>query len=140
MSLDRALAIKSILASYLKDVYSSAIHFKMPHEKLLERKQLFVLNDPLYRKAPRWVHAYLNGMEDIMRDNIYRYHLVWLMSVDGKLLTRKEMDELYKQEKAIADKHKPNDDYKSPWARVNSELSNHYWKDDNGNPLRDKPF
>lgn len=35
-------------------------------------------------------------------------------------------------------KHQPSD-YKSPWQRVNGELSRHVWKDSAGNPLRDKP-
>lgn len=141
MSLDRALRVRDHLAVRLQDVYSTAINLKMTHDQLLQRRTIYFFNDPLYKKVPRWVHSYLEGMEKVLNNHLWHHNLVWLMSVDGKLMTGKEIDKLTKQEEAkYSLSNKLSNDYKSPWSRVDGDLSYHCWKDDNGKPLRDKTF
>ena len=41
---------------------------------------------------PAYVRGYLQAIVDTKRDEIYQRDMVWLLSVDGNLLTSKEVD------------------------------------------------
>jgi hypothetical protein len=68
---------------------------------------------------------------------------MWVLSVDGKLMTSKQVDELTRTEND-ANRATPNTfptkEYRSPWSRVDSEKSQHVWIGKDGAPMYDKPF
>lgn len=171
VSSSRAHRIQNTLMLRLKDIFSHTIHFKLTHNDMCDRILKDVIDSPEAKKAPKYVNAYIQGVWDTMRENLYKNHIVWLLSCDGMLMTHKEVNELTKKEvsdmyRAFAAmceesvqeykkhggscRHPPTEeeferkfipsDYRSPWARINGDLSRHVWKDAQGSPLRDKPF
>ncbi len=106
---------------------------------------------------PAYVRGYLQAIVDTKRDEIYQRDMVWLLSCDGELLTSKEVDEKTRlewkeQERKFSFREGAPErewmpaDYKSPWSRINSDLSRHCWMS-YPNPrtgertiLRDKPY
>ena len=73
-----------------------------------------------------------------MRDNLYRDHLLWVLSVDGKLMTSEEVDQKTIEEKGT--KMSEEEFYRSPWSRINGDLCRHVWTYKDGQPMYDKPF
>lgn len=143
----RASRIAAELKKRLLDIIFQGIHFKQTHDFISQRIIAGVLDTPEWRKAPGYVCSYLQGVSDTKRDEIYHYHLAWLLSVDGSLLTSKQVNALTRMEKEYGQSlpdgsriYSTDPGYKSPWSRVDSSLSRHVWKDANGNPLADKPY
>lgn len=153
----RASRIQDVLKSRLLDIFSKAKHFKFTDDELRNA----VINDVLHshegKLAPRYVLAYLHGVWDCLRDDVWYRHLAWMLYLDGKLMTNKEVDEVTRQEKeelhrdyAVANNIEIRSseresnyipaDYKSPWSRIDSDKSRHVWLDENKKPMLDKPF
>lgn len=153
---DRAYRIQVKLRQRLLDTISNCIHFHTTAEYLSAQVGA-VFGNPDLKRAPRYVSSYLRGVWDTKREDIQQHHLVWLLYCDGSLLTSEQVDELTLKEhtamwtafcttwrkiptlQEFIAKLLPSD-YKSPWSRINSELSRHVWKDAQGNPLVDKPY
>ena len=135
---DRAYRIQKKYAEKIKDIYSRAVSYKSPHETTSELLSSEVWRSPELKKAPSYVRSYLQGMNDCKFDEIYRHHLAWMLSLDGKLMTRKQVDEQAALEKEMALDRNPS--YRSPWQRIDSDSSRHVWLDSKGNPLPDKPY
>lgn len=138
ISLDRSLRIRETLSTCVFNVYSTAIRCHHTHDQLLNARTELVFKHSDYKKAPNWVRSYLQGMEKVLMANIWNQHLVWMLSVDGELLTSKEVSLLTEKEKGMSLSKEPG--YRDPWMRVDGDLSRHCWKDRQGNILRDKPF
>jgi hypothetical protein len=138
LSADRAYKLQSKLKVRLLDIISMHISCKSKHEVICKSINDQVMMEAQIRRAPARVLAYLQGIKETRMDDIYRYHLVWCMSVDGNLYTSAEMNTLSANEiKVGLDK---DADYRSPWARCDGDKSTHVWKDEKGNVLKDKPY
>lgn len=178
---DRAYRIQTKLKARLLDIISQGVCFKLTHDEVCEQVRDKVMGDSDWKKAPAYVHTYIQGVWDAKRDEMYRYHIVWVLSCDGKLMTSKEVDELTKKEKeelyaahvkwcedSVSEYNKNGGscrrpdtleefsrnfsrgiavglgirsvDYKSPWSRIDGDLSRHVWKDAQGNPMLHKPY
>lgn len=130
----RAYKLQSKLRLRLLDIFSSARSFCSTSEEISERTRKVFEENP---KMPAYVRGYLQAIVDTKRDEIYQRDMVWLLSVDGNLLTSKEVDALGEKE---------GSPYKSPWSRINSDLSRHCWMSDpdprtgERTILRDKPY
>ena len=124
--------------SIAKDVYNSAILFHWSHKRLLENLEQRLYSLPAWKKAPRYARAYVTGWMLCRADHIWEHQTVWVMSVDGQLLTGKEIDALTTKEKQEGLDCRVA--YRSPWGRIESEKSCHVWRDAAGNPMRDKPY
>lgn len=126
ISVDRALRIQAKLKNRVSELYSLARSFHLTHDELLERRKA-ILESTEWQKAPYWATSYVRGYEECLRDTLYRHELEWRMWVDGRLLTRGEIDAIQATEPIKCEN--------SVWSRIDSEKSRHCWK---GRP--DKPF
>ncbi len=138
LSHDRAFQLQTELKSRLLDIISESICFSSPHGTICDKVHERVFAEAERRRAPARVLAYLRGVYDTRLDDLYRYHLVWVMWVDGSLLTSAEMRALSDLELKLDTSKSP--DYRSPWARCDSDKSVHVWKNSKGEILRDRPF
>lgn len=137
ISADRAYRIKEKLRARIVDIYNTARVFHHTHEAILESMKRDVWDAPELARAPSWVRSMLHETQRCLGDENWRL-LTWMLSVDGALLTSKEVDALTAKEKAEGlDKAK---DYRSPWSRVDSERSRHVWTGKDGSPIRDRPY
>lgn len=146
---DRSYKIQRLLKSKIKDIFTDVFYFKLTIETLNDKINT-LMNGNEAKRTPSYIRSYLQGYIDARRDDIYRNHLVWLKSCDGKLLTTEELDRLIVEEVKQGYLHPPfgssqltgitKTTTKSPWQRTDPDLSCHVWKDVQGNPLRDKPF
>jgi hypothetical protein len=142
ISSDRAYRIQRKMESHLWDIYSQTVMFQRTHEQMSLQVSQQVYSSSNLQKAPAYVHSFLQGMLEVMRSNIYREHLVWALSIDGKLMTSKEVDQLTAQEKKEQDLCGIpfNWEYKSPWSRVDGDKCRHVWKKADGTPAYDRPY
>lgn len=140
MSLDRAIRLQSEFLQSAQDVMSNCIYFKLTHDDILEHLNARIFSRPEWKKVPAYVQAYINGWLRCKYDSIYLQHLIWMKSVDGNLLTTKEMYELCNKESIPFEVANSAEGYKTPWARCDTDLCRHVWKDENGNPLVNKPY
>jgi hypothetical protein len=137
ITLDRALTIQHKMQVRVADIYEAAIVMYMTSEQISERvREVFA--DKTYDKAPTWVISYVQGYSAARKDAIYRYHLVWVMWLDGRLCTRGEVDQATEEELEAGEDRSPH--YRSPWQRIESDKSRHVWKDKNDQPLYDMPY
>jgi hypothetical protein len=136
MTRARAYKLQSKLKLRLLDIFSSARSFCSTSEEISERTRKVLEENP---KMPAYVRGYLQAIVDTKRDEIFQRDLVWLLSCDGELLTSKEVD-------ALGEKEGSRNTYKSPWSRINSDLSRHCWmsypdpRTGERTILRDKPY
>lgn len=125
------------LLKQVQETYSLAVQLHLTYQEIAERLDQRVYSDPAWSRLPSYVQTYIFGWLECKRSEINRYHMVWLMSVDGQLLTSKEMSLLDEQERKY---HFIYDaDHRSVWARCNMDLSRHVWCNRDGIPLKDKP-
>jgi hypothetical protein len=137
---DRAYRIQEKMVARIADIYSNAKHFHQTHDTILENMSSKVWNDPELKKAPAYVRGYLMGYLKAISESLWNNNLVWVLSCDGKLITSKEVDLLTAEEKRFPPIRYKGEEYRSPWSRINSDLSRHVWKSASGNPILDKPF
>jgi hypothetical protein len=137
ISIDRALRLREKLKLRAGDIFSRAIMFKWSHEDIQEETiKLHASNE--WKRSPGWVQSYLRGYIDARRDNIYRDNLMWVLSLDDKLVTSREVDTATKDEQELGITKCTS--YRTPWQRVDGEKSRHVWKDSEGQPMLDKPY
>ena len=143
ISSDRAYRIQRKMISKVADIYSTHVHFHTTYEDCSEALRVSVLSSAELALCPERVRAYIDGYCEAMRDQVWRRNVMWVLSCDGKLMTSKEVDELTRVEEA-ANSATPNTfptkEYRSPWSRIDSDLSRHVWKSAEGLPMYDKPF
>jgi hypothetical protein len=137
MSVDRSYRIQQQFKTSTLDIFRTAIRLRQTHDIILKNISDRIYGDPLWAKVPDRVRAYIRGIMDARFDDMWS-RLVWLKSIDGKLLTTKEVDALTAKEAKLK-KSKANN-YRSPWGRCDGQTSAYVWKDEAGNPLRDKPY
>lgn len=139
---ERAYRYQRKLVSRVGDIFLRAECCHMTSEKISERMREEVYESVEWRKTPEWVHAHVNGYYEAKRNELYRYHIGWVMWLDGELLTSKAIDALTLQENNAqrATPHTFPKEYKSPWSRIDSEKSRHVWIDREGNLLLNRPF
>lgn len=146
ISADRAYKLQEKLTARIKDLMSQARHFHYTNEDISANMLAHVRLSHEWRKAPRYVHTYCDGVYRTLRDDIYRNHLVWMLSLDGVLRSSKEVDALTLTEKGMYTSSGDgwslvlNKEYKSPWSRIDNDLSRHVWRSVAGTVLLDKPF
>lgn len=121
----------------LTDIFSIACHSKHTHEDMTEEIKSMILDHTDFTRLTQYERGYFHGFWQAKRDALWG-KMWWLVSVDGELMTKIEVNALVAVEKDEGLDKEP--EYRSPWHRVNSDLSRHVWPDDQGNPLRDKPF
>lgn len=140
ISSERAYRIQRKLIDIVADIYSAAIIFKSTHDDILNNLTKRVYKTVEWKKAPSYVQSYVLGYLEARRSEINRYHLAWVLSCDGKLMTNKEVDELTAAERGIGYEDVVVHDGPTPWGRIDNDLSRHVWTDAHGNPMLDKPF
>lgn len=133
ISSKRAFDLQSMIENRLKSIISAAIDFKSTNETITENICKDIFESEEWKRLPEYRRAYVRGYYAALREEIYRHHIVWMLSCDGNLMLSKEVDALTKAEGF--DRNKP-----TPWSRIDSNLSRHVWKDANGLPLKDKSF
>lgn len=133
----RAYKLKGRLIEILNGIYETARHFHLTHDEIAKRVKEKILDSEDLARLPAWERGYINGYHECLRKSLYR-EIMWLLWCDNSLLTRSQVDALTEQEKATGLDKEPG--YRTPWARINSDLSRHVWVDSKGEPLRDKPF
>jgi hypothetical protein len=139
MNVNRAVKLQGEFLQSAQDVMANCIHFQLTHEDILEHLNARIFSRPEWKKVPSYVQAYINGWLRCKYDSIYQDKLVWVLSVDDKLLLSKEVDALTSDERFDGKYIEPN--YQSPWARVNNDLSRHVWKNRvDGSPMLQKPY
>lgn len=137
ISINYALRLKDKLKVRAMDIFSRAISFKLSHEEI----QTYVMelqSTKEWKRSPTWVKEYVRGYMDARRDDIYRYHMVWMLWLDNKLVTKVGVDTATKDEQELGLTHCTS--YRSPWQRVDGDRSRHVWKDAEGNPMMDKSY
>lgn len=131
----QSLAFK--LLHRLVDVYSRAIHFKLTTSEL-DSLVIHEVTNSQYSRLPVYWRGYIDGQHALRWQQLWDQHAIWLLSIDGQLLTKQEEKELHQREIAEGKNQKP--DYLSPISRVDAALCRHVWADEDGNPLKDRPF
>lgn len=91
ISMDRAFSLQSELLRRAAAIHSQAISFKMASEDISREVRERLYNSSEWKRAPRWVHSYVEGYMQARRENIYRHHMMWMLWLDGRLLTSKEV-------------------------------------------------
>jgi hypothetical protein len=129
---NRAYNIQSELKNNINYIYSNAIHFKLTHDDIVDQIREKVYDIARAKKVPQYVISFLDGYWEAKREEVYRNHIVWVLSIDGMLMTSKEVD-AWKASKDFS--HDT-----SPWSRIDTESCRHVWKDNDGHPMLDKPF
>lgn len=132
ISSDRAYKIQRILIARVIDIYGCAKSFKSTHEYILDRMTKEVWNSKEIKKAPKHVGAYVSGYREAISDSFWRNELVWMLSLDGKLVSSKEVSIITDEERCMGAKEGmfPFDKtpYLSPYQRVDSDHSCHVYK------------
>jgi hypothetical protein len=117
MEIKRALEIRQVCMTRVKDLYYRAVSFGMPSSSLnVEYNEIFA---KLPKKTPGWVRSYCDGARVILNDNLYRHHLIFLfIAPDKTLIDTDQMPEGWSHQ------------------RINDERlqSGHFWKESH------KPF
>lgn len=147
ISLDRTVRLKTYFKSVIADLFSSAIVFKISHADILLMRDNRLFKDANYNRLPLWAKSYLMGIFDAKMDDVWLNHLEWRLSIDGKLLTSKEVSKLSEkeaQEQLLAYKkanggNLPSHLIVSTYKRIDSEKSCHVWKNKNPEDAL-KPF
>lgn len=124
------------------DIYSCAKSFYLTHDEIAEKVVKEVFEHTSMKRATKATSSYIHGYCEAKRNEVYRYHvkwMMWVMSIDGlsgELMSREEIDALTKRE--MSSLYLPKD-YRSPISRVNSDKSRHVWMRD-GVGLKMKPY
>ena len=140
ISAARSHKLEKIFRERMSSIFSQGIRFQHTHEHMLKCIHSEILDTPEWKMVPERVRSYIEGYWKAKRDEVYQYHLVWVMSVDGKLMTNKEIIDALTEEEKMYEVTDKTGQYRSPWSRVNSNLSRHVWKDRDGKILLDKPY
>lgn len=120
----------------LNDIYGSAPHWMPRADELTEMVRTRIFLTPEWSRVPFYSRYFLDGMWEARRNELYRHHLVWVLSLDGALLTRSQVDALADREDAGLVSHP----VWRAWSRINNERSRYVWKNLDGTPRLDKPY
>lgn len=135
----RAQVIENSVLGDIRSVFFTAEALNHTNEHITEEITA-VMNTRNAKRLPLHRLTYINGYIAARRENIYTSKLVWVVSVDEKLLTSEETHALAEDEKDMPLLYL-DENYRSPWQRVNLTLSRHVWKRDrDGSPMLDKPY
>lgn len=152
ISVERALRIQRELESRIRGVFGLALITTCTHEALMEHIIHKVWRTKEWSLAPRYVRTYISGMQVVLMDNLYHYHVEWVLSLDGKLVSREDVEHVTIREDqdnyhkyALTEFAEKKDytpvGYRSPWQRVDPTKSTFVWKHpDTGAILYDRPF
>jgi hypothetical protein len=148
--IDRQYKTQRALLMRLQSIYCAAIQLKQTADHISDQTCKLVFHSQEAKTITRSQLEYLHGYNEAKRHDLYQNHLIWMMWVDSKLMSSKDISRLEKNEAmmfqiavngiVLNTGNKPDIDYISPWRRVNGDLCRHVWKDANGNPLPNKPF
>jgi len=96
MKIERALAIRNEASQSVRHIYSSAENFQLPSSEISERINKMKKNFP--KGTPYWVISYLEGVESMLRDILFREKLEFCYTVEGELYsTRRESSRYYEK-------------------------------------------
>jgi hypothetical protein len=73
------------------DIYSSAAHFKLSHEDILNRLSKYYYASKAYKTANRVTRAYVSGYLDALGKAHYK-HLEWRVFYRGKLVLSTDIE------------------------------------------------
>lgn len=135
----RAYDLQRKWISHIRLIYSEAIHFRLTRDDISDRIVSGVMNTPEWERVAKHIQQYVQGYWEAKRESLFQEHIIWALSVDGKLMLNKEVD-LLTEEESLNPVLFLSPGYRSPWARVDSDMSRHVWKGMNGKPLFNKPF
>ena len=148
------------------ETYAYCIADKLTGDDITDRLRTRVYESGEYLRLPTWAKSHIAGYCEAKREEVWKYHLVWVMMLDGKLRTSEEVDELTRQEAAILHAgyvgecirlnkqpatlekfassigHFIQSNYMSPWQRIvttKPNKSRYVWKNVQG-PLYSKPY
>ena len=121
MRIKTALDRRTTASRRLHEVYSRARHFKFTSAEI-NAESLAVR--ATCNKCPAWVHAYLEGVESVLRDSLYANDLEYCSYVRGNLVSHYRGSPRYYEDAGLSPRE------------VCHENTNggHYWKG------TDKPY
>src|SRR6478736_186065 len=128
VSSDRAAKLQRQWCDAVSAIYRDAAAMHLTHAEVLSRFTERVTDMPEWRRVPRYVQTYVLGYRDACMQAMWR-SVVWMKSVDGKLLSTEEVDALSASETG---------DGPSPWQRCDTEASCFVWRGADGQPIRDR--
>jgi hypothetical protein len=114
----------------MAEVFTMVETLYLTHDELTRRLLAIDIS-----KLPKHAHEYLRGYCDARREAHQRM-ITWVKWLDGRLVTSDAINILTQLE---AKKKQPAT-YRSPWQRVNGDLSRHVWIGRDGQPLLSKPY
>lgn len=96
MRIERALRTRDLA----KNAYYSAFHLakisKMTSTQL--NGQLIEIRKNFPKRTPAWVSHFLDGMQEVLREDLYRNHLEYCYVLNGTIYsTRKDSDRYYEK-------------------------------------------
>jgi hypothetical protein len=134
-----AVSIQHRFRSIIRGIFLEGARHHSTLDDMLDQVASKVYNEEEWKRSPAWVKAFLQGYLESKKDEVVD-NAVWMMSLDGQLLTKEEIDA---QTKTESESLNPtmNTRYRSPWSRVDGNKGRHVWRDiKTGQPLRDKPI
>ena len=94
-----AYTIMRKMVGRAQEVFSSAIAYKLTQDDISDRIRQDIRETGEYIRLPTWAKSHIDGYCEAKREEIYKYHLVWLMSLDGELVTSEMVDQRTAEEK-----------------------------------------
>lgn len=131
------MRLQSGLKERVNYVFDSAIRNHHTWQKI-NVDLLAIYSSEAWAKVSENTREYFRGYIDARRHDIDHNHTVWIKSLGGHLVTTREIERLTGYELTLS--RSKHIDYRSPWQRVNNDLSRFVWKDADGKPLLDKPL
>lgn len=135
--IDRQRITQRILLLRLQNIYCLAIQLKLTSEHISDQVCKMVFHSAEAKTITKSQLEYLHGYHEAKRHEIYQHCLIWMLHLDGELMTSHVVHALAQYEESTAF-GRPN--HISPWNRVNMDLCRHVWRDNKGNPILNKPF
>ena len=134
-----AISIQRRFRLIIRSIFLEGARNHSTIDDMLDQVASRVYKSEEWQRSPNWVKEYLRGYKESRIDEVLD-NSGWLMWIDGELLTKNEIDALTKTESEDLNT-KFNKAYKSPWERVDNNLSRYCWKNNKtGLPLKEKPI
>ena len=137
ISLNMAFDIQNRFKNLIGDIVADAMRNHLTHEDILERLNRLMYSSPVWKRAPGHVRSFLRGYCESKQEYIDS-HLVWMMSVDGDLLTANQVRDRAEHERTSMIDRVPG--YVSPWMRCDGDKNRFVWIGNGGVPLLDQPY
>lgn len=134
---ERAAKLQEKLCGRIRDIVASAISFRYTRTQMFDMAQSVVLNTCELNLAPVEVYAEVRRLwSELLRD-VDKNRVMWLVSIDGKLMTSEEVGVLTQAERKMVSLPVG---YRNPNDRIDHSKGAFVWLDGRGKPMRDKLY